>query len=295
MALAYAAEASTRRECARFRPRGSRGREGAAQTVSRRIPAWPSPLMPTRLLLKSRDWAVLRHTDRGRRRRAPAGSSRDSTVMKLGCRRALDSVDRTGRSGAGPAWRALLGGRMTTRLWTIGERDSPFAGQPWALYLPRDSAYRGQSPRRRSSWPFAAARAEQTLDAEADYTAGREGRDSRRRQRRAADQSHRRAVISGRPAARRGGLHAEWELVLVIRPTNMTCTTCRGKPIWKRSTTTGSIRRRVWTAAALHRGRSDRRRLRHPRRRSVARAGGVSRVRRGPGLHRVLSQRPRRR
>jgi 5-deoxy-glucuronate isomerase len=38
-----------------------------------------------------------------------------------------------------------LGGRCTVaadgQTWTIGERENPFAGQPWAVYLPRDSAY----------------------------------------------------------------------------------------------------------------------------------------------------------
>ena len=38
-----------------------------------------------------------------------------------------------------------LGGRCTVvsqgQTWTIGERANPFAGQPWAVYLPRDSAY----------------------------------------------------------------------------------------------------------------------------------------------------------
>ena len=38
-----------------------------------------------------------------------------------------------------------LGGRCSVaangQSWTIGERDRPFAGQPWALYLPRDSEF----------------------------------------------------------------------------------------------------------------------------------------------------------
>jgi 5-deoxy-glucuronate isomerase len=38
-----------------------------------------------------------------------------------------------------------LGGRCTVaaegQVWTIGERRNPFSGQPWAVYLPRDSAY----------------------------------------------------------------------------------------------------------------------------------------------------------
>src|ERR687891_1506570 len=38
-----------------------------------------------------------------------------------------------------------LGGRCTVvsdgQAWTIGERVNPFAGQPWAVYLPRDSVY----------------------------------------------------------------------------------------------------------------------------------------------------------
>ncbi len=38
-----------------------------------------------------------------------------------------------------------LGGQCSVvcdgQTWTIGERTNPFAGQPWALYLPRDSAF----------------------------------------------------------------------------------------------------------------------------------------------------------
>ena len=38
-----------------------------------------------------------------------------------------------------------LGGRCTVasagQSWTIGERANPFAGQPWALYLPRESQF----------------------------------------------------------------------------------------------------------------------------------------------------------
>lgn len=38
-----------------------------------------------------------------------------------------------------------LGGRCTVasagQVWTIGERVNPFGGQPWAVYLPRDSQF----------------------------------------------------------------------------------------------------------------------------------------------------------
>ncbi len=38
-----------------------------------------------------------------------------------------------------------LGGRCSVaaegQIWTIGERESPFTGQPWALYLPRDTLF----------------------------------------------------------------------------------------------------------------------------------------------------------
>src|SRR5918997_2728287 len=62
------------------------------------------------------------------------------TVMKLG------AGEHWSRE-TGPDEVALvpLGGRCTVafdgQTWTIGERATPFAGQPWALYLPRDSAY----------------------------------------------------------------------------------------------------------------------------------------------------------
>jgi 5-deoxy-glucuronate isomerase len=62
------------------------------------------------------------------------------TVMKL---RAGERWSRE----TGPDEVALmpLGGRCTVaadgQTWTIGERENPFAGQPWAVYLPRDSAY----------------------------------------------------------------------------------------------------------------------------------------------------------
>ena len=62
------------------------------------------------------------------------------TVMKLG------AGERWSRE-TGPDEVALvpLGGRCTVvadgQTWTIGERENPFAGQPWAVYLPRDSAY----------------------------------------------------------------------------------------------------------------------------------------------------------
>src|SRR5215207_10463497 len=62
------------------------------------------------------------------------------TVLKLG------AGERWSRE-AGPDEVALvpLGGRCTIvsqdQTWTIGERGNPFAGQPWAVYLPRDSAY----------------------------------------------------------------------------------------------------------------------------------------------------------
>ena len=62
------------------------------------------------------------------------------TVMKLG------AGERWSRE-TGPDEVALvpLGGRCTVvaedQTWTIGERGNPFAGQPWAVYLPRDSAF----------------------------------------------------------------------------------------------------------------------------------------------------------
>src|SRR5688572_8427480 len=62
------------------------------------------------------------------------------TVMKLG------AGERWSRE-TGPDEVALvpLGGLCTIvsddQTWTIGERENPFAGQPWAVYLPRDSAY----------------------------------------------------------------------------------------------------------------------------------------------------------
>jgi 5-deoxy-glucuronate isomerase len=51
------------------------------------------------------------------------------------------------RRETGPDEVALvpLGGRCAVacagQTWTIGERSTPFAGQPWALYLPRDGAF----------------------------------------------------------------------------------------------------------------------------------------------------------
>ncbi len=61
------------------------------------------------------------------------------TVVKLG-------VGERWTRETGPDEVALvpLGGRCTVvaenQTWTIGERENPFAGQPWAVYLPRDSA-----------------------------------------------------------------------------------------------------------------------------------------------------------
>jgi 5-deoxy-glucuronate isomerase len=60
------------------------------------------------------------------------------TVVKLGAgeRWALET-------GADEVALVPLGGRCIVaaegQTWTIGERTSPFSGQPWALYLPRDS------------------------------------------------------------------------------------------------------------------------------------------------------------
>jgi 5-deoxy-glucuronate isomerase len=61
------------------------------------------------------------------------------TVIKLA------AGDRWGReTGADEVALVPLGGRCVVaaegQTWTIGERTSPFSGQPWALYLPRDSA-----------------------------------------------------------------------------------------------------------------------------------------------------------
>src|SRR5215218_5968021 len=62
------------------------------------------------------------------------------TVMKL------TTGERWSRE-TGPDEVALvpLGGRCTVaadgQTWSIGERESPFTGQPWAVYLPRDCAY----------------------------------------------------------------------------------------------------------------------------------------------------------
>jgi 5-deoxy-glucuronate isomerase len=59
-----------------------------------------------------------------------------------------------------------LGGRCEVasgeQSWTIGERTSPFAGQPWAVYLPRDSAFAvtAETP---LGLAVCAARAERTL------------------------------------------------------------------------------------------------------------------------------------
>src|SRR5512132_2721206 len=62
------------------------------------------------------------------------------TVMKLG------AGERWSReTGQDEVALVPLGGRCTVasedQSWTIGERENPFAGQPWAVYLPRDSAY----------------------------------------------------------------------------------------------------------------------------------------------------------
>jgi 5-deoxy-glucuronate isomerase len=62
------------------------------------------------------------------------------TVVKLG------SGERWTRATEGDEVALVpLGGRCTVvsdgESWTIGERTSPFTGQPWALYLPRDSEY----------------------------------------------------------------------------------------------------------------------------------------------------------
>ena len=191
-----------------------------------------------------------------------------------------------------------LGGRCTVvadgQTWTIGERANPFAGQPWAVYLPRDSAFEvtAETP---LELAVCAARAERTSGAEADYSAGRQGGDPRRRQRRAPDQPHHRAVIRGRPPAGGRGLHAERKLVLLSAPQARRARHAAGgrsgRDLLLPDRSTGRIR----VAAALHRRRADRRRLRHPRWRSLAGPGGVSRLRRGPGLHRVLPERPRRR
>jgi 5-deoxy-glucuronate isomerase len=62
------------------------------------------------------------------------------TVVKL-------AAGERWRRETGPDEVALvpLGGRCTIscggETWTIGERATPFAGQPWAVYLPRDSAF----------------------------------------------------------------------------------------------------------------------------------------------------------
>src|SRR4051794_21971377 len=62
------------------------------------------------------------------------------TVVKLA------SGERWSRE-TGPDEVALvpLGGRCTvdseSQVWTIGQRENPFAGQPWAVYLPRDGAF----------------------------------------------------------------------------------------------------------------------------------------------------------
>jgi 5-deoxy-glucuronate isomerase len=59
-----------------------------------------------------------------------------------------------------------LGGRCSVaafdQLWTIGERVSPFAGPPWALYLPRDSVFEvnAETP---LELAVCSARAERTL------------------------------------------------------------------------------------------------------------------------------------
>ena len=62
------------------------------------------------------------------------------TVVKLG------SGERWSReTGSDEVALVPLGGRCTIvsdgQSWTIGERTNPFAGQPWAVYLPRDSAF----------------------------------------------------------------------------------------------------------------------------------------------------------
>src|SRR5215207_11316303 len=61
------------------------------------------------------------------------------TIMKL---RAGERWSR--ESGPDEVALVPLGGRCTVasdgQTWTIGERENPFAGQQWAVYLPHDSA-----------------------------------------------------------------------------------------------------------------------------------------------------------
>src|SRR5687767_10907439 len=92
------------------------------------------------LLLKSRDLGgtsgALIEVDVGRAGWEFTGL----TVMKLG------AGEHWSRE-TGPDEEALvpLGGRCAVvsegQTWNVGERENPFAGQPWAIYLPRDSVY----------------------------------------------------------------------------------------------------------------------------------------------------------
>ena len=85
-----------------------------------------------------------------------------------------------------------------------------FEGMPWALYLPRDTAYRVEAE---GEVAICGARCERTPRARPRPPGGRRDRGARRRQRHAPDQPHPQAGVPGRAPARGRGLHALRQLV----------------------------------------------------------------------------------
>src|SRR3954452_3658748 len=124
----------------RFHPRGLRERRvNEGDGFVKEVPRMAITADANALLLKSSD---LGGTSGALIEVDVAGAGWEYTgltVMKLG------AGERWSReTGLDEVALVPLGGRCTVvcgdLTWTIGERANPFAGQPWAVYLPRDSA-----------------------------------------------------------------------------------------------------------------------------------------------------------
>ena len=200
------------------------------------------------------------------------------------------------RDRARPARRPLPRRGRGRAAGSSAAASSVFDGMPWALYLPRDTAYRVER-RRRGRDLRRALRA--PARARARPAGGRRDRGARRGQRDAADQPHRQAGVPGRAAARRRGVHARRATGRATRRTSTTRTTRRGEVVLEETYYFRTASRGAFAVQRLYsprhgarpdgdgaRRRPDARpvRLPHDRRRARLRPLLPERARRRPAL-----------